>query len=241
MANATSHPKDERRASEVLFDEIFDSRNSLRRENIRLIKEICDRMEKDKVLLTVAEVVRRCGPGGPAYSTVSNQGSRLGEYVRLRITEQAARLGAAASVPGGLADTISDPVLQARIRDIESTARWVRRENDGLRALFKSLRPGIDIDGMIAQVSETPALSSPALPVPQPNTDPNELRGLLLKLMDHLISTRHYRQTRGRLTINGKIVLGSRELVTYRDASGLTEEAWQARYGSNEAKGEVGD
>lgn len=223
-------PKTTRRASDVLNDELAGSRNSLRRENIRLIKEVCDRMEKDKVPISVAEVVRRCGPDGPAYSTVSNQGSQLGKYIRMRVAEQAASAGVTSSTQS-IADTVNDPVLQARIRDTESTARWVTRENDGLRALLKSLRPGIDIDGLIRKESEATAATKPELPAPSPGPDPNELRGLLLKLMDHLMSTRQYKETRNRLTINGKIVLNGRELRTYREASGLTEEAWQARYG----------
>jgi hypothetical protein len=229
-------PKTARRASDVLYDEVAGSRNSLRRENIRLIKEVCDRMEKDKVPISVAEVVRRCGPDGPAYSTVSNQGSRLGEYIRLRVAEQAANPG----VPGSaqsIADTVYDPVLQARIRDTESTARWVTRENDGLRALLKSLRPGIDIDGLIRKASDATAAPKPELLALSPGPDSNELRGLLLKLMDHLVSTRQYKETRGRLTINGKIVLDARELKIYREASGLTEEAWQARYGEADQRG----
>lgn len=221
-----------RRASDVLYDEITSSRNSLRRENIRLIKEVCDRMEKDKVPINVAEVVRRCGEGGPAYSTVSNQGSQLGEYIKTRITEQAAGIGAI-SGKQALADTISDPVLKARVRDTESVARLVTRENHGLRALFKTLRPGVDIDGLIRRASESPQpeTATPSLPAPPTGPDKNELSGLLLKLMDHLVSSRQYRETRGRLTINGKIVLDARELKTYREASGLSEEAWQARYG----------
>lgn len=219
-----------RRASDVLFDVVTGSRNSLRRENIRLIKEVCDWMEKDRVQISVAEVVRRCGTDGPAYSTVSNQGSQLGEYVRLRITEQ----GVIQSSPGNarsLADTVHDPVLQARIRDTENTARWVARENDGLRALLKSLRPGIDIDRLIRKESETPSVAKNE-PL-RTSTDPDsiELQGLMLKLMDHLVGTRQYKGTRGRLTINGKIVLDARDLKLFREASGLTEEGWQVRYG----------
>lgn len=221
-----------RRASDVLYDEIASSRNSLRRENIRIIKEVCDRMEKDKAPISVAEVVRRCGECGPAHSTVSNQGSQLGEYIKLRITEQVAGTGAPA-IKQGLADTILDPVLQARVRDTESIARLVTRENDALRALLKTLRPGVDIDGLIRRASEPPhpEPATPALPAPPPGPDKTEVSGLLLKLMDHLVSSRQYRETRGRLTINGKIVLDARELKTYREASGLLEEAWQARYG----------
>lgn len=78
----------ERRASDVLYDEIAASRNSIRRENIRAIKVVCDRMENDGVQIAAAEVVRRCGHGGPAYSTVCNTGSKLGEYIRLRVVDR---------------------------------------------------------------------------------------------------------------------------------------------------------
>nr|CBA28352.1 hypothetical protein Csp_A06840 [Curvibacter putative symbiont of Hydra magnipapillata] len=66
----------------------------------------------------------------------------------------------------------------------------------------------------------------------------NELSGLLLKLMDHMVSSRQYKETRGRLTINGKIVLDAREFRTYREASGLSEESWQARYGEKHSGSE---
>jgi hypothetical protein len=228
-------PKTTRRASDVLYDEVAGSRNSLRRENIRLIKDVCDWMEKDKVPISVAEVVRRCGTDGPAYSTVSNQGSQLGEYIRLRIAEQTATPRSTGSAQS-IADSVYDPVLQARIRDTESTARWVTRENDGLRALLKSLRPGIDIDGLIRKESDATETTKPQPLTPSPGPDSNELRGLLLKLMDHLVSTRQYKGTRGRLTVNGKIVLDARELKIYREASGLAEEAWQTRYGEADQK-----
>lgn len=225
-------PTPTRRASEMLYSVIASSRNSLRRANIRHIQEVCDWMEKDKVTITVAEVVRRCGEGGPAYSTVSNHGSQLGEYIKLRITEQAARAGPP-GVKQSLADIVSDPVLQARIRDTESTARWVTRENDAFRALLKTLRPGVDVDGLIRKASAPlqPEPASSELPASSPSPDKAEVSGLLLKLMDHLVSSRQYKQTRGRLTVNGKIVLDARELRTYREATGLSEESWQSRYG----------
>jgi hypothetical protein len=234
----TTTPTSSRRASDVLYDEVAASRNSLRRENIRLIKEVCNRMEKDKVSISVAEVVRRCGADGPAYSTVSNQGSQLGDYIKLRIAEQAANLGTATRAQS-LADTVSDPVLQARIRDTESTARWVNRENDGLRALLKTLRPGVGIDALIRKAADPPSTAPANHELPAPSTEPDkkEVGGVLLKLMDHLVNSRQYRQTRRRLTINGKIVLDPRELKVYREATGLTEEAWEARYGEEEQRG----
>lgn len=224
-----------RRASEILYHEIASSRNSLRRENARLIKEVCDQMEKDKVPISIAEVVRRCGIGGPAYSTVSNQGSNLGEFIRLRISEQATNPSVKTRMQS-IADTISDPVAQARVRDTESTARWLARENNGLRALFKSLRPGFDIEAFINKTSDTAVVTTTPPHTVLTGLNQNEVQSLLIKLMDHLVGTRQYKETRGRLTINGKIVLDARDLKVYCVASGLSEQAWQARYGEPHIK-----
>lgn len=219
----------ERRASDVLYEEIAASRNSIRRGNIAAIKEVCDQMEKDGVQIAAAEVVRRCGPDGPAYSTVSNTGSKLGEYIKLRITEQAARVKGV-SKSGSLADTVIDPVLQAQIRDKESVARWLQKENDALRTLFKTLRPGVDIDIAIAKATKG---GQPFLLAPPADSDlhaDKHVAAALLKLMDHLVGGRQYTFMRGRLTINKKVVLESAEVTAYRRGTGLTEADWQQRY-----------
>jgi hypothetical protein len=213
----------------VLYDEIAASRNSIRRENIRVIKQVCDQMEKDGVKIAAAEVVRRCGTEGPAYSTVCNTGSKLGEYIRLRVDEQASRAKGAPK-KGGLADTVLDPVLQAQIRDKESRARWLQKENDALRTLLKTLRPGVDIDGAIANATK----GGQGLLLGAPNSgaiSSNEgLPAALLKLMDHLVGDRQYCFSNGRLTINKKVVLDSSEVIAYRDACKLSFDDWSRHY-----------
>lgn len=228
-------PTSERRASDLLFDEIMLSRNSLRRQNIELVKVACDQMEKDKVVISAAEVARRTGDAGPAYSTLVNKDSRLGEYIKCRIVEQAALPKQPRSESHSLANDTSDPVLKAQIRDLESTVRWQRKENIGIRHLVKHLSPGVDIDKALAKATSgqnlslvaamAPALAATAAPVD------NALRGVLLKLMDHLVSDRAYRETRGRLTINLKPVLSQQEMGVYKKASGLSDEDWTRRYG----------
>ncbi len=215
-----------RRASDLLYDEIVASRNSIRRENIRVIKKVCDQMEKDGVQIAAAEVVRRCAPDGPAYSTVCNTGSKLGEYIRLRVNEQASRIQGARK-KGSLADTVLDPVLQAQIRDKESLARWLRKENDALRTLLKTLRPGVDIDRAIANASK----GGQMLLLGSENSPSNDgLPAALLKLMDHLVGSRQYCFIKGRLTINKKAILDPSDVIAYRDASKLSQEDWSRRY-----------
>lgn len=228
-------PSAERRASDILFDEIVASRNSGRRENIRAIKTVCDLMEHDRVVISAAEVTRRCGDNGPAYSTVSNKGSRLGEYIKLRMTEQAASLPSTPRSDRSLADTVLDPVLAAQIRDKEDTARWVRKENKGLRNLLKNLSPGFDIDAALARITQG-AASVLIEAKPPTNSIDNEVRGVLLRLMDHLIGDRQYEILRARLTINRKGILDERELAVYRKATGLSDDEWQRRYGSDQGE-----
>lgn len=219
----------ERRSSDVLYDEIAASRNSVRRGNIAAIKEVCDLMEKDGVQIAAAEVVRRCGPNGPAYSTVSNTGSKLGEYIKLRITEQASRVKGVAK-SGSLADTVVDPVLQAQIRDKESVARWLQKENDALRTLFKTLRPGVDIDGAIANATRGGQPFLLASPMDAQAPADKQVPAALLKLMDHLVGGRQYTFIKGRLTINKKVVLEAADVAAYRRGTALTEAEWQQRY-----------
>jgi hypothetical protein len=222
-------PSADRRASDVLFVEVAASRNSSRRDNIRAIRAVCDQMEHDRVVINAAEVTRRCGENGPAYSTVSNKGSKLGEYIKLRMMEQAASLTPAPRSDRSLADTVLDPVLAAQIRDKEHIARWVRKENKGLRNLLKNLSPGFDIDAALVRVAEGVA---PALIEKTRQTDSvdSEVLGVLLRLMDHLVGERQYEILRGRLTINRKVILGERELAVYRKATGLSDDEWQRRY-----------
>lgn len=219
----------ERRASDVLYDEISSSRNSIRRQNIRVIKDVCDQMERDGVQIAAAEVVRRCGSDGPAYSTVCNTGSKLGEYIRLRVNEQTSR-ARGKTKSKSLADTVLDPVLQAQIRDKESLARWLQKENDALRTLLKTLRPGVDIDGAIANASKGGERLLLAATSAETKPSNEGLPAALLKLMDHLVGGRQYCFTKGRLTINKKVVLDPHEVAAYREASKLNLDDWTRRY-----------
>jgi hypothetical protein len=224
-------PKENRRASDILYAEIFASRHSGRRENIWIIKEVCDQMERDRVLISAAEVARRGGKNGPAYSTICNTGSKLGEYIKLRMTEQAASLPGSSGREKDLSESISDPVLAAQVRDKESTARWYQKENSGLRQLLKSLTPGFDIDTALTRATKGHPLISPLGSCESHRND--RLAGVLLKLMDHLIRDRQYVQMRGRLTINHKVILDPEDLTTLRQACGLTDEEWHLRYANN--------
>lgn len=219
----------DRRASDILYDEIAGSRNSIRRENIRIVKSVCDQMEKDRVQIAAAEVVRRCEPDGPAYSTVCNTGSKLGEYIRLRIVEQAS-LGNRNPKSHSISETVIDPVLQAQIRDKESLARWLQKENDALRTLLKTLRPGVNIDAAIADASKDRQRLLLQLPSSEVIDRRGDLPSVLLKLMDHLIGDRQYCFIKGRLTVNKKIVLSAVELAVYRECSKVSEEDWLRRY-----------
>lgn len=223
----------ERRGSEALYDEISKSRNSIRRENIRLIRDVCDQMEKDKVQITAAEVVRRCGEGGPSYSTVCNKGSLLGDYVRLRTLEQGA-LRPSRSGRENIADKVSDPVLQAQIREREEAARWLLKENTGLRKLFKNLRPGIDIDQILENARDGLPIQE-AAPQVTAKSDP-EIGAALIKLMAHLINERNYGELRGRFAINGKVILTTEEFAAVRRGTGLSDEQWAMRFQGGESE-----
>lgn len=222
----------DRRASDILYDEISASRNSIRRENIRLIKNVCEQMEKDGIQISVAEVVRRCGPDGPAYSTVSNIGSKLGDFVKLRIDEQVSFVKSN-SAHRSLSDSVIDPVLQAQIRDKESTARWLQKENSALRSLLKSLRPGVDIDGAIANATKGAQMLVLG-PSDQSCDASNEtLANCLLKLMDHLVGSRQYTFDKGRLLVNKKVVLDAHQTAAFSAATKLSSTDWSARYQHN--------
>lgn len=218
-----------RQASAILFDEISRSRNGLRRSNAQRVKDACDEIERDKLGISAAEVARRCQNTGPAYSSISNKGSQLGDYVRSRINEQVLSKIDRSTSSDSFADQITDPVLQTLVRDRESKSKWLTKENNGLRTLLKNLSPGIDIDDLLrspfekfngqktgtTEVSElTPSASSDAI----------------IKLLKHLINERNYRLINGRLTINGKIVLSGNELDNLRMAAGLNIDEWNNRF-----------
>lgn len=153
----------------------------------------------------------------------------LGEYIRLRIDEQTSNVKAKSRAVS-LADSVLDPVLQAQIRDKESLARWLRKENDALRSLLKTLRPGVDIDSAIAKASKGGQQLLLAAPSGEACRSNEGLATSLLKLMDHLVGGRQYSFTKGRLTINKKIVLDASEVIAYREASSLSADEWSRRY-----------
>ncbi len=212
--------QNQHRASEILYNELAASRNSVRRENAVALKRVCDQMEKDRVPMTVAEVVRRCGNAGPAYSTVSNTGSQLGDYVKLRMTEQAANMVPAAAGQGMLSDAIADPVLAAQVKDKESQARWLQKENTALRHLLKTLSPGLDIEGLISKGESRVIL--PESIQSEAQRIPTDLKEALTTLLSHLTQDRQYTVERGRLTINKKIVLNPAQLTALQRVIGLT-------------------
>lgn len=218
----------DRSASALLYDELSSSRNSTRRDNVKRLKDVCDLMERDRVVLSVAEISRRCEPHGPAYSTICNSGSRLGDYVRMRVDEQIANQPGRGTPRPGVAQAVADPLLAAQFRHLESTARLLKRENNSLRGLLKRLSPRIDIDAAINKAMSgaplLPAQADASTPIPP------GLSGAILRLIDHLIIERRYEQYKGRLTINRKIVLEVDQMEACRAAAGLDPDQWARRY-----------
>lgn len=215
-------------ASAIVYGELASSRNSTRRDNAKRLKEVCDLMERDRVVLSVAEIARRCEPHGPAYSTICNSGSRLGDYVRMRVDEQIANQPSQGKPSVGVAQAVADPLLAAQFRHLESTVRLLKRENNSLRGLLKGLSPRIDIDAVINKaMNGAPLLPAPA-EVPAPF--PPALSAAILRLSDHLIIERRYELYKGRLTINRKIVLEVDQLEACRAAAGLDAGQWAGRY-----------
>ncbi|MCT6721575.1 hypothetical protein [Acidovorax sp. K2F] len=220
-----------RLSSAVIFEELMISRNSLRRGNAQRVKNACDEIEKERSVISAAEVARRCGNLGPAYSSISNKGSQLGVYVRSRIDEQTLNKIDRNIPSDTIVDRIADPLLQTLVRDRESKSKWLTKENYGLRTLLKSLSPGIDIDGLLRSPSKQPQ--------DRDFNQPQNLKKIpyfiegsnaLLKLVKHLIEERNYRQINGRLTINGKIILDASEFEQIRVATGLDIEQWRSRF-----------
>lgn len=227
----------ELRASELIYLEIQDSRYAVHRKHVELIKPVCDQMDKDNVEITLAKVVERTQPDGPAYSTVAPASSVLGKYIRARIDEQRAKIASRGTSSDSLSDAIRDPVLKAQVRDKESTARWLQKQNSGLRSLLMALKPGLDVDGIIRGTVDITAPLAPGPAKLAPPDSSTEIKAVLLKLLDHLIGSRSYRETRGRFTINNKVILDAHEMGTLRRATGLTDDQWAGRYGGESALG----
>lgn len=219
--------------SAKLFEILSSSRNSLRRDNANNVKTICDQMMKDRVMMTPAEVSRRCMQlfGGPATSTITNTGSQLGEYVKLRIIEQKAGLKGGARIVTPLSDDVADPILAAGIRVEEERARMLTRENHGLRNLLRKMS-NFDIDKELKRLGNGQKAVAVEKKTQETLQINSSLQAVFLKLMDHLISERQYESYRGRLTVNKKIVLTPQEYESFRRATGLSDEMWTKRYGA---------
>jgi hypothetical protein len=215
-----------------LYEHLSTSRNSLRRENIKNVKAVCDQMQKDKIPITPAEVAKRCVKlfGGPAASTITNTNSPLGEYIRLRKLEQKdeGRGENRERVP--LSGTVNDPILAAEVQLLEEKNRMLKLENHAMRNLFKKIT-GFDIDKELKRVRGGNDTTAIGIPFSAGTKSDDELQAVLLKLMDHLFGDRQYESYRGRFAINRKMILTPPEYELYRKATGLSEEEWIKRYG----------
>lgn len=215
--------------SEMLFDELSSSANSRRRENAQNIKVTCDQMEKDGIEITLSGVAKRCVNyfGSPAVSTVTNTGSKLGEYVRLR------RAGQYIEKVNIIDQTcvsakVQDPVLAQQIKILEETVKALRIENNALRVIFKKL--DVDIDSGIRQVltssHDTTDNNTTLIATPK---YPSILKTAISTLLNHL-SERGYGMYRGRFGINKKTILTTAELEALKDVTDMSESEFYARY-----------
>lgn len=216
-------------ASDIMFDDLCSSANSRRRENAQNIKVTCDQMEKDGIEITLNGVARRCVDafGSPAISTVTNTGSKLGDYVRLRRQEQ--NIGKVSNIQKtGVSSKVQDPVVAQEVKILEETVKALRNENNALRVAFKKL--DVDIDGGIRQVLTSGNGSSDncdkLLPSPK---YPSLLKKAVTSLLNHL-ADRGYGIYRGRYGLNKKIVLTTDELEALKDTTDMSESEFHARY-----------
>jgi hypothetical protein len=218
--------------SALLYDELCKSANSNRRENAQNIKVTCDHMEKDGVEILLNGVARRCleSFGRPAISTVTNTGSKLGEYVRLRKQDQCIDKGSIIEKTG-VSAKIQDPVLSQEVKILEEMVKGLRNENNALRVTFKKL--DVDIDNGIRQIltidKNTDVDSNKQLASP---TYPSNLKGAVTSLLNHL-SDRGYSMYRGRFGINKKTVLTGAEIDALKEVTSMSESEFNARYSSD--------
>lgn len=225
-----------RSPSEIAYDNLVSSQNSVRRENAHNVKIICDQMERDGVEIMLSQVAQRCIEqfGQPATSTLTNTGSKLGEYIRLRRGEQ--NVDRKGVVERNLTSSkLSDPVLAQEVKILEETVKQLRMENNGLRNAFRSLNADIDsgikrlLQGGIATDNETPnkELSVQSVRVVNPL-----LSKALLRLLEHL-ATRNYQIFRGRYGVNNKAILSGPEFESLKSACNVSESEWAARFGTD--------
>lgn len=215
--------------SEILYDELVSSANSNRRENAQNIKAICGLMDKDKVEITLSGVAKRCLStyGAPAVSTVTNTGSKLGEYVRLRKQEQKIEKGKV-TIERSVSAKLQDPVIAQEVKILEEMIKGLRNENNALRTLYKKLET--DVDGGIKQIllSENSAAINKTSQLNAPKYS-SDLKDAVMSIFKHL-SDRGYGMYRGRFGINKSTVLTLAELKALKDVLGMSESEFHARF-----------
>lgn len=214
--------------ADILYNKLSASKNSIRRENAYNIKQVCDQMVSDKIEITISSVAKRCieNYGQPAITTITNTGSELGDYVRLRRNEQ--QLDKHDIVDRvSISNKISDPVLAQQIKILEETIKLLKNENDAFRKSLRSLK--VDSDSAIKalmsgntqiekviEISDSPIKHDPIL------------KKAILSLMEHL-AQRGYGLYRGRYGINKKTVLMKNEYDILKEVTGISEKEWTTR------------
>lgn len=218
--------------SAILYNDLCKSANSKRRENAQNIKLTCDHMVQDGVEITLSGVAKRCldSFGSPAISTVTNTGSKLGEYVRLRKQEQNINKGTiiARTV---VSAKVSDPVLAQQIKILEETVKGLRNENNALRVIFKKLNTDIDNDISSILLSEPKKQNTSEKLLPSTSHTPH-LKSAVASLLRHL-ADRGYGMYRGRFGINKKTVLTTAELDALKEVIDISEAEFNATYGND--------
>ncbi|WP_289097946.1 hypothetical protein [uncultured Pseudoalteromonas sp.] len=219
-------------SSAILYDQLCKSTNSKRRENAQNIKLTCDHMEKDGVEITLSGVAKRCleSFGSPAVSTVTNTGSKLGKYVRLRKQEQKIDKGTTLERTG-VSAKVSDPVLAQEVKILEETIKGLRNENNALRLAFKKLNTDIDneISSILLSEQKSNSINEKLLHIPKCTS---HLKSAITSLLRHL-SDRGYGMYRGRFGINKKTVLTNAELDAIKEVIDISEAEFQATYGND--------
>lgn len=218
--------------SAILYNDLCKSANSKRRENAQNIKLTCDHMVQDGVEITLSGVAKRCldSFGSPAISTVTNTGSKLGEYVRLRKQEQNINKGTiiARTV---VSAKVSDPVLAQQVKILEETVKGLRNENNALRVVFKKLNTDIDNDISSILLSEPKKQNTSEKLLPSTSHTPH-LKSAVASLLRHL-ADRGYGMYRGRFGINKKTVLTTAELDALKEVIDISEAEFNATYGND--------
>ena len=215
--------------SEKLFDDLNQSNNSKRRGNLQHIKIVCNQMEKDGVSITLNSVAKRCLEtyGSPAISTVTNTGSKLGEYIRLRKDEQNIE-NTNIIQKIGVSARVQDPVLAQEVKILEESVKALRNENNALRVTFKKL--DVDIDGGIRHLlsgnQDTKENNDKLLSAPKHSSI---LKSAITSIFTHL-ADRGYGFYKKRYGINKKILLTTAELDALKEVIDMSESEFDARF-----------